>query len=104
MNDKEFINLVNKGIYHCNRGDVFQIVLSRKFFQKFKGDEFAAYRKLRSVNPSPYLFYFDFGDFKISHFEFLDFVSAITLSTLSNPFWTLQYSILVNDESLHLHL
>ena len=65
MNDKEFINLVNKGIYHCNRGDVFQIVLSRKFFQKFKGDEFAAYRKLRSVNPSPYLFYFDFGDFKI---------------------------------------
>lgn len=65
MNDEEFINLVNKGIYHCNRGDVFQIVLSRKFFQKFKGDEFAAYRKLRSVNPSPYLFYFDFGDFKI---------------------------------------
>ena len=65
MNDEEFINLVNKGIYHCNRGDVFQIVLSRKFFQKFKGDEFLAYRKLRSVNPSPYLFYFDFGDFKI---------------------------------------
>ena len=65
MDDEEFINLVNKGIYHCNRGDVFQIVLSRKFFQKFKGDEFVAYRKLRSVNPSPYLFYFDFGDFKI---------------------------------------
>ena len=65
MNDEEFMNLVNKGIYHCNRGDVFQIVLSRKFFQKFKGDEFSAYRKLRSVNPSPYLFYFDFGDFKI---------------------------------------
>ena len=50
---------------HCQRGDVFQLVLSKRFSQKFKGDEFNVYRALRSVNPSPYLFYFDYGDFKI---------------------------------------
>ncbi len=50
---------------HCQRGDVFQLVLSRRFSQGFKGDEFNVYRALRSVNPSPYLFYFDYGDFKI---------------------------------------
>ena len=65
MSDKEYIELVKKGISHCLRGDVFQIVLSRKFTQPYKGDDFNVYRKLRSINPSPYLFYFDYGNFKI---------------------------------------
>ena len=59
---KEQVALAKK---HCQRGDVFQLVLSRRFKQKFKGDEFNVYRALRSINPSPYLFYFDYGDFKI---------------------------------------
>jgi anthranilate synthase component 1 len=50
---------------HCKRGDVFQLVLSRQFQQKFSGDEFNVYRALRSINPSPYLFYFDYGSFKL---------------------------------------
>ena len=54
-----------EGIKHCLRGDVFQIVLSRRFEQPFKGDDFKVYRALRSINPSPYLFYFDFGGFRI---------------------------------------
>ena len=65
INDKQYIDLVRKGIKHCYRGDVFQIVLSRRFKQKFTGDEFNLYRALRSVNPSPYLFYFDYGSYKI---------------------------------------
>jgi anthranilate synthase component 1 len=63
--DEEFIKVVTKGKEHCKRGDVFQIVLSREFSQSFKGDDFNVYRALRSVNPSPYLFYFDYGNFKI---------------------------------------
>ncbi|UZO79281.1 anthranilate synthase component I family protein [Aquimarina sp. ERC-38] len=59
---KEHVALAKK---HCLRGDVFQLVLSKRFSQAFKGDEFNVYRALRSVNPSPYLFYFDYGDFKI---------------------------------------
>lgn len=59
---KEFVNLAKE---HCHRGDVFQLVLSRRFSQQFKGDEFNVYRALRSINPSPYLFYFDYGNFKI---------------------------------------
>jgi len=65
IDDKEYKNMVEMGIKHCMRGDVFQIVLSRKFYQDFSGDEFTVYRHLRSINPSPYLFYFDYGDFKI---------------------------------------
>lgn len=65
MSDGDFLQLVKKGISHCLRGDVFQIVLSRKFIQPFNGDDFNVYRKLRSINPSPYLFYFDYGNFKI---------------------------------------
>ena len=57
--------MVGRGKEHCQRGDVFQIVLSRQFSQAFSGDEFNVYRALRSVNPSPYLFYFDFGAFRI---------------------------------------
>lgn len=59
---KEHVDLAKK---HCARGDVFQLVLSKKFSQNFKGDEFNVYRALRSINPSPYLFYFDYGYFKI---------------------------------------
>ncbi len=65
VTDDEFLNMVGKGKYHCHRGDVFQIVLSRRFQSGFAGDEFNVYRTLRSVNPSPYLFYFDYGSFKI---------------------------------------
>lgn len=65
LTDKEYIEQVELARKHCARGDVFQLVLSRKFSQAFKGDEFNVYRALRSINPSPYLFYFDYGDFKI---------------------------------------
>ncbi|OEK01545.1 anthranilate synthase component I [Roseivirga sp. 4D4] len=64
-NDQEFLEIIDKGIQHCFRGDVFQIVLSRRFQDNFSGDEFNVYRALRSVNPSPYLFYFDYGSYKI---------------------------------------
>lgn len=63
--DDDFIDYVRKAKSHCKRGDVFQLVLSRQFQQKFKGDEFNVYRALRSINPSPYLFYFDYGSFKL---------------------------------------
>ncbi|EOZ95457.1 Anthranilate synthase, aminase component [Indibacter alkaliphilus LW1] len=63
--DEEFLDILKKGQDHCFKGDVFQIVISRRFTTKFKGDEFNVYRALRSVNPSPYLFYFDYGSFKV---------------------------------------
>jgi anthranilate synthase component 1 len=63
--DEEFLKIIEKGKEHCFRGDVFQIVLSRRFTMGFKGDEFNVYRALRSINPSPYLFYFDYGSFKL---------------------------------------
>ena len=65
ITNEEYISMVNKGIASCHRGDVFQIVLSRRFKQQFTGDEFNVYRALRSINPSPYLFYFDYGDYKL---------------------------------------
>jgi anthranilate synthase component 1 len=65
ITDEAFLAMVEKGKEHCFRGDVFQIVLSRRFTSGFKGDEFNVYRALRSVNPSPYLFYFDYGSFKL---------------------------------------
>ena len=65
LTDEEHKANIRKGIAHCLRGDVFQIVLSRRFVQRFKGDDFKLYRALRSINPSPYLFYFDFGGFRI---------------------------------------
>ncbi len=65
LTDSDFRENVVLAKKHCQRGNVFQLVLSRKFTQKFKGDEFNVYRALRSINPSPYLFYFDYGDFKI---------------------------------------
>ncbi|WP_163380046.1 anthranilate synthase component I family protein [Cyclobacterium sp. SYSU L10401] len=63
--DPEFLDILAQGRDHCFRGDVFQIVLSRTFSTGFKGDEFNVYRALRSINPSPYLFYFDYGSHKI---------------------------------------
>jgi anthranilate synthase component 1 len=63
--DSEYKAMVARGIEHCKRGDVFQIVLSRCFSHPFAGDDFKVYRALRSINPSPYLFYFDFGSFRI---------------------------------------
>ncbi|MGB1370524.1 MAG: anthranilate synthase component I family protein [Flavobacteriaceae bacterium] len=65
LSDEEFKKHVEVAKTHCQRGDVFQLVLSRKFQQDFKGDDFNVYRALRSINPSPYLFYFDYGNFKI---------------------------------------
>lgn len=65
LTDDEFKSHVDLAKKHCARGDVFQLVLSKKFQQDFKGDDFNVYRALRSINPSPYLFYFDYGKFKI---------------------------------------
>ena len=65
MCDEDYKEMVKKGIASCHRGDVFQIVLSRRYQQKFIGDEFNVYRALRSINPSPYLFFFDYGDYKL---------------------------------------
>ena len=65
LTNEAYIDLVKKGIAGCARGDVFQVVFSRKFQQKFSGDEFNVYRALRNINPSPYLFYFDYGDYRL---------------------------------------
>ena len=65
LTDEEHKANIRQGIKHCRRGDVFQIVIARRFIQKYEGDDFKLYRALRSINPSPYLFYFDFGGFRI---------------------------------------
>lgn len=65
VGDEDFLRMVEQGIGSCHRGDVFQIVLSRRFRQAYRGDEFNVYRALRSINPSPYLFYFDYGDYRL---------------------------------------
>jgi anthranilate synthase component 1 len=65
ISDDDYKKIVTKGKEHCYRGDVFQVVMSRQFRQKFKGDDFNVYRALRSINPSPYLFYFDYGNYKL---------------------------------------
>jgi anthranilate synthase component 1 len=65
MSDDDYISMVTRGKEHCFRGDVFQIVLSRQFRHSFTGDEFNVYRALRSINPSPYLFYFDYGSYRL---------------------------------------
>lgn len=65
ITDEEYIEMVSKGKKHCFLGDVFQVVLSRQFSQQFHGDEFNVYRALRNINPSPYLFYFDYGGYKL---------------------------------------
>jgi anthranilate synthase component 1 len=65
ITDEQYKYMVSKGKEHCYRGDVFQVVLSRQYSQQFNGDEFNVYRALRSINPSPYLFYYDYGSYKI---------------------------------------
>ncbi|WP_185872918.1 anthranilate synthase component I family protein [Blattabacterium cuenoti] len=65
VTDQEYQDMVSQGIKSCLRGDVFQIVLSRQFQQQFKGDEFNVYRAIRFINPSPYSFYFDYGNYKV---------------------------------------
>jgi anthranilate synthase component 1 len=65
ITDEEYKTIVKNGKAHCYLGDVFQVVLSRKYSQQFRGDEFNVYRALRNINPSPYLFYFDYGRFKL---------------------------------------
>ena len=65
ISDDQYMAMVSKGKEHCFLGDVFQVVLSRQFSRQFTGDEFNVYRALRSINPSPYLFYFDYGNYKI---------------------------------------
>lgn len=65
MSDEAYVEMVKQGIKSCMRGDVFQIVLSRRFEHSFTGDEFNVYRALRSINPSPYLFFFDYGNYKL---------------------------------------
>jgi anthranilate synthase component 1 len=65
MSDDIYRNMVQKGIAHCMRGDVFQVVLSRRFEQSYKGDVFNVYRALRNINPSPYLFFFDYGAYQM---------------------------------------
>jgi anthranilate synthase component I len=65
LTDRQFMDMVKQGKQECKKGNLFQIVLSREYVQEFRGDEFNLYRALRSINPSPYLFYFDYGDFRI---------------------------------------
>ncbi len=65
ISNEDYKKMVAQGKKECFKGNVFQIVLSRRFYQQYKGDDFMLYRTLRSVNPSPYLFYFNFGDFRI---------------------------------------
>ncbi len=65
ISDDDYMQMVSRGKEHCQLGDVFQIVLSRRFSREFQGDEFNVYRQLRSINPSPYLFYFDYGNYRI---------------------------------------
>jgi anthranilate synthase component 1 len=65
LSDEAYMQMVSKAKEHCMRGDVFQLVVSRKFQQAFQGDDFNVYRQLRSLNPSPYLFYFDYGNFRL---------------------------------------
>ena len=65
LTDEQHRDNIRRGIAHCMRGDVFQVVLSRRFIQRYEGDDFQLYRALRSINPSPYLFYMDFGGYRI---------------------------------------
>ena len=88
LTDDEHRENIRRGIRHCLRGDVFQIVLSRRFIQRFEGDDFKLYRTLRSINPSPYLFYFDFGGFRIFGSSPETHCRIEKLSTLHSPLST----------------
>jgi anthranilate synthase component 1 len=62
---KKFFEIVKNAKENIKAGDVFQIVLSNRLYLKAKIDKFSFYRKLRSKNPSPYLYFLDFDDFSI---------------------------------------
>lgn len=85
LSDEEYIEIVRKGKKHCFRGDVFQVVLSRQFSQAFTGDDFNVYRALRSINPSPYLFYFDLDGFRIFGSSPEDQLRVIKNKAFINP-------------------
>jgi len=65
LTDTEFLSNIKQAKLNCKLGEVFQLVISRRFVQFYKGDDFNVYRALKKINPSPYLFYFDTGSFRI---------------------------------------
>ena len=64
--NSSFCNSVDKAKEYIKSGDIFQVVLSQRFYTDYNDDPFNAYRRLRSINPSPYMFYIDFKDFKVA--------------------------------------
>lgn len=65
LSDDEFVQRVQRAQEYIRAGDIIQVVLSRRYALNFDGDDFAIYRRLRSVNPSPYMYYFNLGDIKV---------------------------------------
>jgi anthranilate synthase component 1 len=63
---EEFCAMVDKAKWHIKEGDIFQVVLSNRFEADFDGSLFDAYRVLRTINPSPYMFYFSGSDLEIA--------------------------------------
>lgn len=62
---EDFVAMVDRAKEHITRGDIFQIVLSQRFSADFTGNPFSLYRMLRTSNPSPYMFYMDYGQYII---------------------------------------
>lgn len=65
LSKEQFVSLVDRAKQHILRGDIFQIVLSQRFSAPFTGSPFSLYRQLRTSNPSPFMFYMDFGSYII---------------------------------------
>ena len=63
--DSEYMEMVKKAKDYINAGDIFQVVLSKRWTMESKEHPFTLYRSLRSINPSPYLFYMNFGDYQV---------------------------------------
>lgn len=62
MEKEEFLTAVRRAKEYIRAGDILQVVLSQRFARDFSGDPLQVYRRLRMINPSPYLFYLDLGD------------------------------------------
>jgi anthranilate synthase component 1 len=62
---EDFEEIVRRGKEHIVAGDVIQVVLSQRFSGETTGDDFILYRNLRSINPSPYMFYLNFGEVRL---------------------------------------
>lgn len=62
---QRFIEMVETAKEYIRKGDIFQVVLSQTFETEYSGNPFALYRKLRATNPSPYMFYMDFGQYTV---------------------------------------